>query len=342
MRTTGGAARLADVARSAGVGTSIASRVLNGDPTVSIRAETRERIEAAARELSYRPNALARGLKLARTMTLGMVIPNLPYPVNAEIIRGAERRAAAAGYVMLLADAEEFLQTGEAYRRLLLERRVDGLLIASASTSEGFLEELSSRQLPFVLVNRRVPNVGPSVTVDDAAGMQLAVEHLAGLGHRLLAHIAGPADVDTAHRRLVGFRAGLRTAGVDLPSAQVVESPLDEEGGFRAMERLLAAEPRPTAVAVWSLVSAIGALAAAKRRGVRVPEDLSLVAFHDAPIAAYLEPPLTTVRMPLGEMAERSVDCLLRLVAGQRAASVVVRTPPELVERASTARAAAG
>src|SRR3989440_3291506 len=176
-----GVVRLADVARAAEVGTSIVSRVLNGDPTVSIRPETRVRIETAARELNYRPNAFARGLKLQRTMTLGMVIPNLAYPVNAEIIRGAERRAAAAGYVMVVADADEFLQSGEAYRRLLLERRVDGLLIASATTSERFLAELSRQGLPFVLVNRRVPHVGPSVTVDDVDGMRLAVEHLVGL-----------------------------------------------------------------------------------------------------------------------------------------------------------------
>ena len=337
MRSTEGATRLADVARAAGVGTSIASRVLNGDPTVSIRPETRKRIVAAARELDYRPNAFARGLKLARTMTLGMVIPNLPYPVNADIIRGAERQAAAAGYVMLLADAEEFLQTGEAYRRLLLERRVDGLLIASASTSESFLEDLASRRLPFVLVNRRVPHVGPCVSVDDAAGMRLAVEHLLGLGHQRVGHIAGPQDADTARRRLAGFRAGLGGAGVALRPELIVEAPFDEEGGYRAMERLLALDAPPTAVAVWSLATAVGALAAAKRAGVRVPGDLSLVAFHDAPIAAYLDPPLTTVRMPLREMAERSVDCLLRLVAGQEAASIVVRTPPELVERGSTA-----
>src|SRR5947208_13417343 len=147
--TTGRLARLADVAREAGVGTSIASRVLNGDPTVTIRKETRDRILLAARELNYRPNAFARGLKLARTTTLGMVIPNLAYPVNAEIIRGAERRAAGEGYVMLLADAEEFDQAGEAYQRLLLEGRVDGLLIASASMSEGVLKELASQGLPF-------------------------------------------------------------------------------------------------------------------------------------------------------------------------------------------------
>ena len=336
MTTTVKAVRLADVAQAAGVGTSIASRVLNGDPTVSIRPDTRERILVAARELNYRPNALARGLKLARTMTLGMVIPNLAYPVNAEIIRGAERAAAAAGYVMLLADAEEFLQTGEAYRRLLLERRVDGLLIASASTSESFLEELASQGLPFVLVNRRVPHVGPSVTADDARGMQIAVEHLVGLGHRRIAHIAGPADVDTARRRLAGFRAGMRAARLRVPSGWIAEASYEEEDGFRAMERLVLLDPRPTAVAIWSLGAAIGGLSAARRHGVRVPEELSVVGFHDAPIAAYLEPPLTTVRMPLREMTARSVERLLRIVAGERVGNLAIRTPPTLVERSST------
>jgi LacI family transcriptional regulator len=341
MSATGRVARLADVAEAAGVGTSIASRVLNGDPTVSIRPETRERIVLAAGRLNYRPNAFARGLKLARTMTLGMVIPNLAYPVNAEIIRGAERQAAAAGYVMLLADAEEFLQTGEAYRRLLRERRVDGLLIASASMSEGFLEELASQPLPFVLVNRRVPHVGPSVSVDDARGMRLAVEHLVALGHRRIGHIAGPADADTARRRLTGFREGLRAARVRYSPELVVEASFDEEGGFRAMERLLGVEPPPTAVTIWSLAAAVGALAATGP-GVAVPAALSIVAFHDAPIAAYLDPPLTTVRMPLGEMAQRSVDMLLKLIAGQRVGSTVVRTAPVLVERASTAPPPAG
>jgi LacI family transcriptional regulator, galactose operon repressor len=336
VTTARGAVRLADVARAAGVGTSIVSRVLNADPTVSIRPDTRERILVAARDLNYRPNAFARGLKLARTMTLGMVMPNLAYPVNAEIIRGAERRAAASGYVMLLADAEEFHQAGEAYQRLLLERRVDGLLIASASSTESFLEELARETLPFILLNRRVRHVGPSVTVDDARGMEIAVEHLVALGHRRIAHIAGPRDADTARRRLAGFRLGMKTAGLRVSTGAVVESPLEEEGGYRAMEQLLSRRPRPTAVAIWSLAAAVGAMAAAKRAGVDVPGELSLVGFHDAPIVAYLDPPLTTVRMPLGEMAERSVDSLLQLVAGHRVGDVVVRTPPALVLRAST------
>jgi LacI family transcriptional regulator len=328
--------RLADVAEVAGVGTSIVSRVLNGDATLSIRPETRERILAAARDLNYRPNAFARGLKLARTMTIGLVIPNLAYPVNAEIIRGAERRAAAAGYVVLLADSEEFLQAGEAFERLLREGRVDGLLIASASTDEGVVRALARAGLPFVLVNRRVTRVGPSVTVDDVRGMKIGVEHLIALGHRHIAYIGGPADADTAQRRLTGFRAAMREARLRAPTARLAEAPFDEEGGFRAMTELLGRDPRPTAVAVWSLAAAVGALAAARETGVHVPGQLSMVAFHDAPMAEYLDPPLTTVRMPLREMAERGVESLLALVDGRDVESVVVGTSPLLVERAST------
>jgi LacI family transcriptional regulator len=336
-----GVVRLADVARAAEVGTSIVSRVLNGDPTVSIRPETRARIETAARELNYRPNAFARGLKLQRTMTLGMVIPNLAYPVNAEIIRGAERSAAAAGYVTLLADADEFLQSGEAYRRLLLEQRVDGLLIASASTSEELLGELSQSGLPFVLVNRRATHVGPSVTVDDAAGIEVAVQHLVALGHRRIAHIAGPQHADTARRRAQGFRSAMRAAKLTVRTGHIAEAPFTEEGGFRAAGQLLGLDTPPTAIVSWSLASAVGAIAGAKRLGLRVPEDLSIVAFHDAPLAEYLDPPLTTVRMPLGEMAESAVEALLELIGGARVRSQVIKTPPVLMARGSTAAAPA-
>ena len=339
-RARPGPVRLTDVAKRAGVGTSIVSRVLNSDPTVSIRPETRERILTAARELEYRPNAFARGLKLARTMTIGMVIPNLAYPVNVEIIRGADRAAAAAGYVTLLADADEFVETGEAYQRLLLEQRVDGLLIASASTKEPFLMELVEKRLPFVLVNRRVPHFGPCVSADDGRGVAMAVEHLAALGHRRIAHIGGPRDADTARRRLAGFRKGMRAAGLRIRSDQVAEAPYEEEAGKHAMERLLELSPRPTAVVVWSLAAAIGAVAAANERGVAVPGDLSIVGFHDAPIAAYLHPPLTTIRMPLAAMAERSVGVLLDLIdrrqGGGKPRNIVVPGVPVLVERGST------
>jgi LacI family transcriptional regulator, galactose operon repressor len=342
QRRKDGVVRLADVASLAGVGTSIASRIINGDPTVSIRPETRERVLKAARELNYRPNAFARGLKLARTTTLGMVVPNIAYPVNMEIIRGAEHAANAAGYVMLLVDAEEFDQTGEAYKRLLLEQRVDGLLVASASTTEPLLEELSAHRLPFVLVNRRSTRVAPAVTADDALGTGLAVDHLVELGHTQIAFIGGPGNADTAQRRLSGYRTAMRRAGLRIPHQYVAEATFEEARGYDAMERLLGLERRPTAVVAWSLAAAVGALSAVHRHGLHVPGDVSVIGFHDAPFAAYLEPPLTTVWMPLRELGERSVETLVRLIEGERVRSITVRTKPRLQQRASTGPGPAG
>lgn len=331
-------ARLADVAERAGVGTSIASRVLNSDPTVGVRPETRLRILKAAEDLNYRPNAAARGLKSQRTTTIGLVIPNLAYPVNAEIIHGAERAASEAGYVLLLADAEEFMQAGQAYRRLLLEGRVDGLMLASASTTEPVLRDIINTDLPLILVNRRAGSLAPSVTVDDALGMRLGVEYLIGLGHTQIGYVSGPRDADTAGRRLDGFVAALRGAGLAEQPERIVESSFDEAAGEAACQELLKRWPqRPTAVAVWSVAAAIGVLSGLANAGVRVPEDVSVVAFHDVPLAAYVQPPLTTVRMPLAEMAVLGVKVLLDRIDGKPVESQVVETRPAVVVRKSTA-----
>jgi LacI family transcriptional regulator, galactose operon repressor len=328
--------RLADVAQAAGVGTSIASRVLNGDPTVSIRLETRERILEAARTLNYRPNAMARGLRLARTMSLGIIINLAYYYENAEILAAVESGAASAGYVTLIADVNDFVGRGEAYRRLLFERRVDGLLIASILVTDEFVRELRKEELPFVVLARRSRDAVPSVSIDDARGMRIAVEHLVGLGHRRIGYVAGPARLDPATRRLAGFRAGLQAAGLEARKGSIVQCALDDRSVYAATERLLAAHPRPTGFAIWSSNAAVPALAAARREGLRVPADLSVVAYNESPIAEYLDPPLTTVHMPLDEMARAGVQSLLECVQGARPRSVVVRTPPTLVERRST------
>src|SRR5207244_7270893 len=133
------------------------------------------------------------------------------------------------------------------------------------------------------------------------------------------------------------FRAAMRAHGLRVPGAYVAETPLDEEGGLQATQRLLALDRPPSALVAWSLAAAVGALAAARRAGVSVPRELSVVGFHDAPIAAYLDPPLTTVRMPLGEMAERSVETLIRIIEGERVENLVIESPPVLVPRGSTA-----
>jgi LacI family transcriptional regulator len=333
------AARLADVARAAGVGTSIASRVINGDPTVSARPETRERILAAARELNYRPNALARGLRLARTMTIGIIVNLAYYYENAEILVAVERAAAEAGYVMLIADTADFEGRGEAYRRLLFEQRVDGLLIASVLVPDEFIVELKREGLPFVVVNRRVRGVHATVSVDDELGMRMAVEHLAALGHERIGYVAGPLERDPASRRLAGFRAGMRAAGLKISPGLVRGCPVDDDSVFRITGELLEHRPRPTALCVWSPTAAVPALASARRFGA-VPDDLSVIAYNDSPVASYLDPPLTTVHMPLEEMASAGVQRLLSIIEGKRPRSFVARTRPTLVHRGSTGPAA--
>jgi LacI family transcriptional regulator len=322
--------RLRDVAAAAGVDASVVSRVLSGDARLSVRPETRQRVLETASRLNYRPNAAARTLKTARTMAIGMVVPDLANVNYATIAQGAEERAGTAGYTLLVA-------SGSASERLpSLHGRIDGLLVGMATSETPRLGDFSGG-IPALLVNRREPCGIPGVTVDDEAGGHLAVQHLLSLGHRRIAHVAGPQNADTARRRLRGYEGALEAAGLERLPELVAETSFDEAGGHVAATRVLRLEPRPTAIFVANVRAAIGALAAARRLGLRVPEDVSIVGFHDAPFASYLDPPLTTVRMPLAEMGHQAVDNLLALLAGAHVEDVMVATPPELAVRASSA-----
>jgi LacI family transcriptional regulator len=325
-----GQIRLRDVAEATGVDTSVVSRVLSGDARLSIRPETRQRILEASTRLNYRPNPAARTLKTARTMAVGMAVPDLDNMVYASIARGAQERASAAGYVLLIA-------TGSAGERLRdLRGRCDGLLLAIATSETVRPGDLDGAP-PVLLVNRSEAIGLPSVTVDDAAGSALAVRHLLSLGHRRVDHLAGPQNADTARRRLRGYVTTMEEAGLRPRPEWIVEGSFDERGGHVAASRLLRSKPRPTAVFVANIRAAVGAIAAAKSLGLRVPEDVSLVGFHDVSLAAYLDPPLTTVRMPLVEMGSQAMDSLLAVIAGQPVEDLMVSTPPELVVRASSA-----
>ncbi len=322
--------RLRDVAAAAGVDASVVSRVLSGDARLSIRPETRRRVLDAASRLDYRPNTAARTLKTARTMAIGLTVPDLANQNYATIALGAEERSAAAGYVLLVASSSA------SERMLAFHGRIDGLLVGMATTETPRLGQFG-RGLPALLVNRREPCGIPSVTVDDEAGGALATSHLLALGHRVIGHVAGPQHADTARRRLHGYVRALEEADVEGRPELVCETSFDEAGGHVAANRLLRLEPRPTALFVANVRAAIGVMAAARRLGLRIPDDLSVVGFHDAPFAGFLDPPLTTVRMPLTEMGRQAVDSLLALLAGEPVVDSMVETPPELIVRGSTA-----
>src|SRR5262245_5693237 len=325
-------ARLDDVARAAGVHVSTVSRVINGRADVSVRPETRQRILTAARELQYRPNAIARGLRLATTGTLALLVPSLRNPVNSAIVRGAFDRAWDRSFVLVLAeDSGETDAAEDAYERLVEEGRIDGLLIQSARLGNSHLDDFSRGPVPCVFIDRAHPGSGRNVTMRDADAGRTAADHLLELGHRSIGHLAGPPELDTVARRRVGFVERVRAAGSE---PAVVTAPLSESAGYAAMQELLAAAP--TAVYVANVNQAVGAVAAVRDAGVRVPEELSLLSHDDDPVCEYLDSPLTAIRMPLHELGSTAVDVLLEQVEGGAARDVEVGTAPELVRRRST------
>jgi LacI family transcriptional regulator len=327
--------RLEDVAVAAGVSKSIASRILNDSPGLAVRPGTRARVIDAARTLGYRPHAAARGLRRAETGAIGLVVPDLAMPVYARIVRGAAARALERDFVVLLAEDLAAAQTDEMVRRLLRAGRIDGVAVTSARPAHPLVATLLEAGVPHVFVNRAVDGAHRSVTMDDARASAAAVDHLAGLGHVRVGHVAGPGGLDPARRRRQGFLERARTAGLE--AAPVCEGDFSEAGGAAAAERLVADHPSVTAVYASSLAQAVGVLQTAWRMGRRVPDDLSVIGYDDMPLADHLVPPLTTIRMPLAELGEAAVDALVDQVLGGAPRDIVVETRPAVVERASTA-----
>jgi LacI family transcriptional regulator len=327
--------RLEDVARHAGVSKSIASRILNDHPGLSVRPETRERVQAAARDLHYRPHAAARGLKRAETGALGLVIPNLTMPVYSRIVRGAVQRALELDFAVVLVEDLDDGATEASLEALVRSARTDGLLVASVRHGHPLPPVLLRLAIPHVYVNRGLPESGRNVYMDDELASVAALDHLHSLGHRRIGLVGGPSGNDPAERRSRGFRR--RAAELDLELAPLAEGDFTEAGGARLTQRLLREHPGITAAVTGGLSQAVGALHAAWELGLRVPEDLSLVSFDDLSLAEYLRPPLTTVRMPLAELGAAAVDAVLHQLLGGEPCDVVIETRPEVVVRRSTA-----
>lgn len=325
-----GAPTLVQVAVAAGVDPAIVSRLLNDDPKLRIRPETRERVLRAIQEFRYRPNAAGRALRTARAGAVGLLIPDFTNPIYAEIIAGAEAAVAERGEVLLTASSS--VHSAADYLELLGQGRIDRLLVAGHTF--GATERLT--QLPVLWLNRRPRGATRFVVLDDTRAAAMAVEHLIELGHRRIAHLAGPAEADTARRRGMGYRRALRAAGLEVDPTLEFPGDYTPAGGAAAMAKLLAHRNPPTAVFVANVASAIGAMAQAAESGVPIPGRLSLVAVHDAALAAYLTPALTTVQMPLRELAARGVQMLFD-VDETDPVREVVDSPMQLLVRSSTA-----
>ena len=328
--------KLRDVAERAGVDASLVSRVLNDSPSASAGPATRMRILEAARELGYQPNAAARGLRTAKTWTLGLLLPNLTNPMYATIAHACARRAQERGYGLVFGTHVEG-EDAQTFARMMQQGRVDGLLTASSVLGDAFLRRVATGAIgPLVMLNRRVRGVRAFVTVDDTAGAAMATRHLADLGHTEVAGVFGPGAIDTTVRRRAGFEEAGRQANMHLTLLEGMG--LDPPAGAAAAAQIFREHREVTGIFASTFAIATGVLRAARMAGVRIPEDVSLIGLHDSELAVYLAPALTTVRLPVEEMAGRAVDLLVDLIDGGDPHSVAVRTPPILIARESTAR----
>ena len=326
---------IADVARHAGVSVATVSHVMNR--TRHVEPETAERVRSAIAALRYSPNTLARSLRRGETKTIGLLLPDNSNPFFASVARQIEDAGFLAGYTVILCNSDGSAEKEERYLQVLMAKQIDGLIFAGSSDHARVFARLLP-SVPAVLLDREIQSVNvDSVLVDHDHGGYLAGKYLAGLGHKKIGVIGGPRDSGSSPARLRGFARALQEAGLDLPANAVVDSDYHFAGGRKAMERLMAQARGITALFACNDLMAMGALTVLRARGLRVPDDMSMIGFDDIPYAVTTWPPLTTIAQPVEKIGTRAVSLLLARVAEPAAHSRREVLTPVLVERESCA-----
>jgi DNA-binding LacI/PurR family transcriptional regulator len=326
---------LKDVAAKAGVSFQTASKVLNGKSGFALT--TRQRVLAAAEALEYVPNALARGLIARSTYTVGVIATDLSDTTLAQHIVGVEREARRRGLCVIIGSLDRSGSDAEDYLKVLLERRVDGVII-DAPVAEGNerVGEILRNSVPVVSLHEIAGGGVSVVTVDDRLSGLLPVKHLLSLGHKRIAMITGVRSRRVTAERTEAYRQALSEFGVDIDSALIEEGNWEVEGGYRGAQRLLDRAPDISAIYAQNDMMAIGVLAAVADRGLRVPEDCAVVGCDNLPMASRTIPPLTTVAIPFYENGEAAMQVLMQLMAGDVAKPIRRVLPVHMIYRSST------
>jgi LacI family transcriptional regulator len=331
---------LRDVAAMAGVHPATASRALNPGTRSLISPRTADRVLRAAEQLGYQPNAVARSLRTSRSSSIGVVVPDLTNPLFPPVVRGIEDALAPHGYVLLIVNTDNDPDLEDRLIASLRSRSVDGLILATARLGHPLLRVPAEVGFPVVLANRRTEGPPfPSVTADDASGIHAAVAHLVELGHHRIAHIAGPQDTSTGLGRLRAFRSAMQEHGLPVDAALIRRtSAWLENEGARALSDLLDAGRPFSAVFAGNDMLALGCYDVLAERGLRCPEDLSVVGFNDMPLVDKLQPGLTTVHIPHYDIGWEAGRMMLdQLTRGDQQAKAVLM-PVSLAVRHSTGR----
>lgn len=328
------AASIYDVARESGVSVFTVSAVVNKKSHVG--KKLRERVEAAIRKLSYRPNLLARSLAKQKTLTIGMIVPDIANPFFPMVVRGAEDAAQKHGYNLLLCNSDDTQIKEESALELLLSKRVDGILLTKAACelSPWLWQMMQEMKVPAVLVMRTYPKISKdAIITDDYQGAYEAVCHLARAGRKRIGLIGGPMKVSNGKARWQGFHDALKSNGLTYDASLVVEGDYRMESGYRGGNLLLS--HRPDGVYVANYLMTVGLLKAAEEMGLRCPEDFGLVSFDDYPWLGIFHPRLTTVELPKYQLGYEAAELLLDRIAGKGGPAVVRKLSPELRVRES-------
>jgi len=329
-------ADIKDVAARAGVSTASVSRVLNGSKPVS--DGTRERVLAAVRDLNYSIDQRARGLRRRRSGTLGLILADVLNPFFTQVIHSIEDVAYQSNNSLFLCNSDENPERERFYLELMQSQRIDGIILLPVTGSGAVLSPLLRHDVPVVCLDRRVDDVDlDSVLVDNVAGATMAVAHLVALGHRRIGYIGGRL-VTPGIERLAGFRRALEMHGLVEHPELIRQGDSKQESGYKETLALLALDMPPSAIFAINNPMSLGVMAAIKERGLRIPEDISVIGFDDAPWSGLLNPPLTTIAQPTDALGTAAARLLLERIEGRDGgATRHIVLQPHLIERASTA-----
>jgi DNA-binding LacI/PurR family transcriptional regulator len=314
-------ATLGDVAQRAGTSVATAGRALGGYGRVA--PTTRDRVVAAAQQLNYHPNALARSMKQRFTFTIGLIVGNICNSFFARIVRAVETSVMRYGYKVIVCDADENIENELDHARTLLEHRVDGIIVSPTTSVTGEIsrasKEIYGGKIPTVFIDRALPGARiPTVVSDNVPAAQEATTHLIRLGHRRIGVVVGRKTLDSMNRRIDGYQRALREEQIPFDESLVVDGVgVGVEGGYRATKELLERKRRPTALIVMNNLLVIGALNAIKEKGLTIPEDVALIGWDDFDAAPHLQKPLTVVEQPADAMGSIAAEQLMKLQSAE-------------------------
>lgn len=301
------------VARRAGVSTATVSRTINGSDKVT--PKTAERVRRAVEALQFYPDTNARSLGSGRSSLYGLIISDITNPFFPELVKSFEDIAVEHGQEVLVANTNYDPARMESCVTRMMQRKVDGVAIMTSEMEDRLIKVFSHRNIPMVFMDVGAPGPGVSrVRVNHAAGVSMAMDHLVGLGHRKIAFISGPLDLFSARTRFEAFLQSLKRHRLKRDPALIQEANHRADGGHEAMQRILNSGAKPTAIVASNDLTAIGAMGAIHERGLRIPEDISIVGYDDIQLSAYTQPSLTTLRLPRIEIATAAFRALYNSV----------------------------